>query len=757
MSQVIAQNVNARDKLSSENLEVELTRVKALRHYLILDTASDSVLDKITGIAAQLLEMPAALINMVDDACVWNKSRYRTHVKESQLYSELCASVVSQDKPYIIDDAKTDPRTKDHPLVQGPCGIGFYAGAQLRSHGGHKIGSLCVIDYQARSITHDQVRILQDLALLAMEHIELSVKQKDRQEILDIETQFRLTELQNQLILDSAAEGIHVIDLEGMIVVENAAASRLLGWPQGGLLGKNAHVTMHHHHEDKLFYPKSECPILQTLIDGQPRQVSTEVFWRKDGTFFPVEYSTNPLMDLDGNLCGVTVVFRDITDRKLNEAKIQRLAYFDPLTDLPNRTLFVDRLGQEIKKAHRDKAQVVLMFIDLDHFKEINDSLGHDVGDLLLIEAAKRLISCVRHSDTVARLGGDEFTIILGNISQEGSEEIVAQNILNVLSQPFKINQETIYLSSSIGITIYPDNALTTDQLLKNADQAMYAAKKAGRNRYQYFQAEMQIESQTRLHLITDLHNAVEKEQFFLVYQPIIELATGQVKKAEALIRWQHPTKGMISPAQFIPVAEKTGLIVRLGQWIFEEAVKQVKTLECLGIENFQISINKSPVQFTEFKGTHQHWFEHLLDNGLTGENVCIEITEGLLLDATNEVTDKLVAFMDAGMQVALDDFGTGYSSLAYLKKFSIDYIKIDQSFVKNLTAEADDYALCEAIIVMAHKLNIKVIAEGVETKLQHDLLLNAGCDYAQGYYLSKPMNDGDFHQYLLSKQLNYL
>ncbi|WP_020166545.1 MULTISPECIES: sensor domain-containing phosphodiesterase [Methylotenera] len=753
MNQVATQNVYSDNKLNRETLGIEIARLKALRRYHILDTPSDGVLDKITEIAAHLLNFPIALINMVDDERIWSKSHYGTHVKEYQLHSELCASVVLQDTPYIIYDAKTDPRTKEHPLVNSATGIEFYAGVQLKTHDHHNIGSLCVIDYQPRSISNDQIKMLQDLAVLAMEHIELLIKQKDHQEILEIETRFRLTELQNQLILDSAAEGIHVINLEGTIVVENAAASRLLGWPEGGLLGKNAHITMHHHHADELFYPKSECPILQTLVDGLPRQVSTEVFWRKDGTFFPVDYSTNPLIDLDGKLCGVTVVFRDITDRKLNEAKIQRLAYFDPLTDLPNRTLFIDRLGQEIKKAHRDHVRVALMFIDLDHFKEINDSLGHDVGDLLLIEAAQRLVSCVRNSDTVARLGGDEFTVILSDIAQKGSEEIVAQNILNVLTQPFKIKKETIYLSSSIGITIYPDNALTTDELLKNADQAMYAAKKAGRNRYHYFQAEMQIESQTRLHLITDLHNAVDNKEFFLVYQPIIELATGHVKKAEALIRWQHPVKGMVSPAQFIPVAEKTGLIVRLGQWVFEEAVKQVKTLESFGIEDFQISINKSPVQFTEFKGTHQHWFEHLSQNGLTGENICIEITEGLLLDATNEVTDKLVAFMNAGMQVALDDFGTGYSSLAYLKKFSIDYIKIDQSFVKNLNADADDYALCEAMIVMAHKLNIKVIAEGVETKLQHDLLLKAGCDYAQGYYLSKPMNVKDFHQYLLSKQ----
>lgn len=742
----------AEDKLSRESLGIEVARLKALRRDHVLDAPSEGI-DKITEIAANLLDAPIALINMVDDAREWSQPGFGTHGEQNKLYTDLCAAVTLQDSPYIIYDTKTDPRTKDHALVQGESGIHFYAGVPLKTHDQHKIGCLCVIDHRPRFFSEKQIKLLGDLALLAVEHIELLNKQKDHQKILEIETRFRLTELQNKLILDSAADGILVIDLNGTIVVENAAASRLLHWPESGLLGRNAHITMHHHHADNTVYPKSECPSLQTLVDGQPRQVSTEVFWRRDGSCFPVEYSTNPLIDLEGVLCGVTVVFKDITNRKLNEAKIQRLAYFDALTDLPNRTLFIDRLSQEIKKAHRDHLGVALMFIDLDHFKEINDTLGHDIGDLLLIEASQRLITCIRNSDTVARLGGDEFTVIVSDITHKGAEELVAQNILDVLTKPFKIKNETIYLSASIGITIYPDNALTTDELLKNADQAMYAAKRAGRNRYHYFQLSMQLESQTRLHLINDLHNALDQQEFFLVYQPIVEMATGRVKKAEALIRWQHPVKGMVSPAQFIPVAEKTGLIVRLGQWVFEEAVIQVKALESLGIENFQISINKSPVQFTEFKGTHQHWFDHLSNNGLTGENVCIEITEGLLLDATNEVTDKLVAFMNAGMQVALDDFGTGYSSLAYLKKFSIDYIKIDQSFVKNLNADADEYALCEAIIVMAHKLGIKVIAEGVETKLQHDLLLKAGCDYAQGYYLSKPMNIKEFHEYLLIKQ----
>lgn len=568
MNETDTQNAYSEDKVTREALGIEVARLKALRRYHVLEAPSECI-DKITKIAAHLLDAPIALINMLDDEREWSKPRFGTHGELDKLYTDLCASVTLIDAPYIIYNVKTDLRTKDLPFVQGDVGIHFYAGVPLKTHDHDKIGCLCVIDHRPRSISEKQIKLLGDLASLAVEHIELLIKQKDHQKILEIETRFKLTELQNKLILDSAAEGIFVINLEGTIVVENAAASRLLSWPQGGLLGKNAHTTMHHHHADNTVYPKKECPILETLVDGLPRQVSTEVFWRRDGSFFPVEYSTNSLIDLEGGVCGVTVVFRDITDRKLNEAKIQRLAYFDALTALPNRTLFIDRLSQEIKKARRDHLGVALMFIDLDHFKEINDTLGHDIGDLLLIEASRRLITCIRNSDTVARLGGDEFTVIVSDITQKGAEEMVALNILDVLTKPFKINDETIYLSASIGITLFPDNALTTDELLKNADQAMYAAKRAGRNRYHYFQLSMQLESQTRLHLISDLHNALDKQEFFLMYQPIVEMATGLVKKAEALIRWQHPVKGLVSPAQFIPVAEKTGLIVRLGQWFF--------------------------------------------------------------------------------------------------------------------------------------------------------------------------------------------
>lgn len=432
-------------------------------------------------------------------------------------------------------------------------------------------------------------------------------------------------------------------------------------------------------------------------------------------------------------------IHTDISDRKNSEAQVFHLAHYDSLTGLPNRVLFMDRLQQDISKAQRHGQSVTLLFLDLDRFKEVNDALGHDAGDQLLKETAARLKTCVRTSDTVARLSGDEFTIILHNLNDSVGLERVTQNILDRLAEPFRIGEEMVYLTTSIGITIYPNDATDADALLKNADQAMYAGKEAGKNRYNYFTASMQQAAQMRMRMANDLRAALANHEFFICYQPIVELATGKIHKAEALIRWQHPVRGMVSPAEFIPVAEDTGLIVEIGDYVFTHAAQQAVRWR-QRIPDFQISVNKSPVQFKASRNIHQAWLSYLASIGLPGNSLVIEITEGLLLDASDPVIKQLQDFHRENMQIAIDDFGTGYSSLAYLKKFDIDYVKIDRSFTGNIRPGSDDMALCEAIIVMAHKLGLQVIAEGVETIEQRDLLLAAGCNYAQGYLFSRPV-----------------
>lgn len=458
-----------------------------------------------------------------------------------------------------------------------------------------------------------------------------------------------------------------------------------------------------------------------------------------------------------------TLMGRLLANRLLREKLVDNLAEseeiiwqqanFDLLTGLPNRSMLLDHLEQEMKKTLRSKEPLALLLLDLDLFKEINDTLGHDIGDQLLQQTADRLRACVLDVDTVARLGGDEFTVILTDLTDPHRPIQVAENILRSLSEPFQLGAETTYISVSIGITLFPTDATNSEALLKHGDQAMYAAKNEGRNRYHFFTPAMQEAAQQRMRIINDLRTAITEQQFLVHYQPIIELQTGAIYKAEALVRWQHPKRGLVSPVEFIPLAEETGMIKDLGNWVFHQAIDQIAQWRDWHNIAVQISVNKSPVQFRDENPTAPSWLEHLKSRDLPRRSVIVEITEGLLLDGHQHVREKLKAFHDAGLEVALDDFGTGYSSLAYLKKFDIDYLKIDQSFIRNLSAESDELALCEAIIVMSHKLKIKVIAEGVETEQQRQLLLNAGCDYAQGYLFSKPVAADEFAQRFLVHQ----
>lgn len=437
----------------------------------------------------------------------------------------------------------------------------------------------------------------------------------------------------------------------------------------------------------------------------------------------------------------------DISKRKAAETTIWQQAHFDTLTGLPNRRLMRERLAQEMKKCRRDGLQLALLFIDLDRFKEVNDTLGHDRGDLLLAEAARRISACLREVDTVARMGGDEFMVIVTELPQVADLAVVLNKLLTVLGAVFQLELDQVFISASIGVTVYPSDAQEIEDLLKNADQALYVAKGAGRNRYSFFTPALQEAAQWRAQLTRDLRNALTEQQLRVVYQPIVELSTGAIHKAEALVRWQHPVRGLISPGEFIPVAESSGLIVNLGEWVFQQAVNQVHTWRKTLHPQFQISINKSPVQFENPNPLDLPWIEQLRARGLCGECIVVEITEGLLLSSSEGVVEQLLTMSDDGIAVSLDDFGTGYSSLAYLQKFDIDFIKIDQSFVRQLVQGSTDLALCQAIIVMAHALGMKVIAEGIETENQRALLAAAGCDYGQGYLFSRPVPAADFER----------
>lgn len=455
--------------------------------------------------------------------------------------------------------------------------------------------------------------------------------------------------------------------------------------------------------------------------------------------------------DTDNKPLRLIGTYLDISTRKDAEETIQRQANFDPLTQLPNRRLFLDRLAQEIAKSRRANLPLALLLIDLDEFKEVNDTLGHDVGDILLQEAGRRIRHCVRDADTVARLGGDEFTVVLTELPDHTTHvEDIAQKIIARLAEPYQLGNETAYVSASIGITLFPRDAEEIDTLVKHADQAMYAAKKQGRNRFCYFTASLQEAAQTRLKLSRELREGMAGKQFTAHFQPIVELSSGRIHKAEALLRWQHPTRGLVDPMSFIPLAEETGLINAIGEWMFSESAQRAKAWSGAFGADFQVSVNMSPVQFRAAGRVQtESWLSHLQDIGLSGANLTVEITESLLLNVHADVTNLLFRFRDAGIQIAIDDFGTGYSSLSYLKQFPIDYLKIDRSFVRDIETDPNDMALSRAIIVMAHELGLKVIAEGVETEGQRSLLAAAGCDYAQGYLFGQPLPPDAFESLL--------
>lgn len=540
-----------------------------------------------------------------------------------------------------------------------------------------------------------------------------------------------------RIVFESIGDAVIVTDVGGRVEHLNSVAQTVLGWSQAEAAGRLLSEVFTIYNE--LTGAAALNPVDAVLRDGKKGELKKHtVLITRDGRKVPVEDSAAPVKDSQGKISGAVLVFHDITERQHAQQQIEHQANYDDLTGLPNRRLFADRLEQAMKESYRCGLPLALLFLDLDLFKEVNDTLGHNMGDLLLKETARRLGGCVRETDTIARLSGDEFTILLTRLTDLSIVERIAEKVCAVLAEPFQLEEELAFISVSAGITLYPNDAETLDDLFKFADQAMYAAKASGRNRFHYFTPALQQEAENRMRLTRDLRSALAEQQFVVHYQPIIELATGHVHKAEALIRWLHPQRGLVSPDKFICIAEETGLINEIGDWVFRQAAQLIRHLRMNGHPAFQISVNKSPVQFHSDRHSFDTWLDYLEQLGLPGSSVAVEITEGLLLDG--EVADKLLAMRDSGVQVALDDFGTGYSSLSYLKKYDIDYLKIDRSFVRDMTEDQDDQVLCEAIIVMAHKLGLKVVAEGVETMQQHDLLLAMGCDYGQGFLFSKPI-----------------
>ncbi|BBB26341.1 signal transduction protein [Amphritea japonica ATCC BAA-1530] len=542
-------------------------------------------------------------------------------------------------------------------------------------------------------------------------------------------------------VYENSQEAMSVTDESGTILSVNAAFSTITGYSQEEVLGKTHSILKSGKH-DKRFHQKMWHEIITTgRWEGE---ISNR---RKNGEIYAEWLSVNTICDENNQPYRRIALFSDISQRKASESLIERQANFDNLTGLPNRRMFIEHLNRQIDLALILEDPIQLLLIDLDRLTDINDSLGYLVGDELIKQSAVKIQDCLQAPHLVARIAGDVFAVILPGEERQDEIDRIVECIQAALATACEIDNHNIYLTSSIGIAAFPTHASTSEVLIQCSNLALENAKQQGRNQRSHYVPLMKQSTQYKYAVSTDLRKALASDQFRLFYQPIIDLKTQNVHKAEALIRWYHPVQGIISPADFIPVAEATGAIIEIGNWVFTEAVKQVESWRETIASDFQISINKSPIQFKSEDVHLSNWFDYLAQHGLSGEAIVVEMTEGLLMDSGPVVASKLFAMSDAGMQIALDDFGTGYSSLSYIKKYDVDYLKIDQAFVSNLTAESDDSAICESVIAMAHKLGIKVIAEGIETKEQLELLTQWGCDYGQGYYFCKPIPADQFEQ----------
>lgn len=550
------------------------------------------------------------------------------------------------------------------------------------------------------------------------------------------------------LVYASSSEAMMVTTLDGQVVDVNPAFTVTTGYTAQEFKGQFSDAI------------RSECNE-SSVIDAMRADVSTKGTWsgeylirRKDGSEFPALLTIDTFADSTLGEPRRVALIHDMTEKKRAEEVIWRQANFDALTDLPNRHMFYNRLRQEIARARQSSTQLALLFIDLDRFKEVNDTLGHDQGDILLKEIARRISAIVRGTDTVARLAGDEFTVILTDLPDAGVASSIISSLLARIAAPLRLGEENVEVSASIGLALYPRDADSAESLLVRADQAMFAAKSAGRNQWAVFTPALQRAEQERLRVTSDLRVALTQGELAVHYQPIVDLRTGKVRKAEALIRWTHPMRGEIDPADFIPVAEDSGLIVEIGRWVLNEALDQLTHWHATLDNALQVSVNKSPVEFRAQQSSADSWSKVVERRRIAPHSLVVEITEGALMAEREDVVEHLRAFRRIGIDIALDDFGTGYSSLSYLKRFDIDYIKIDKSFVRSLAHDPKDIALCSAIVSMAHALHIKVIAEGIETEAQKAILVAAGCDYGQGHLFCPPVPPAAFEAFVAKRQV---
>jgi diguanylate cyclase (GGDEF)-like protein/PAS domain S-box-containing protein len=546
------------------------------------------------------------------------------------------------------------------------------------------------------------------------------------------------------LALQKAVEtmqiGVTITDPAGKILYVNPAEAAMHGYRVEEILGKDARI---------LGPPEIWRPMSQPILKSFRRETMNV---RKDGSTFPVQLTSDVVTTPAGDVFAVITTSEDITERRKNEETIRRLAFYDALTGLPNRSLFNDRLGQSLAKARRHGELLAIMFLDLDRFKNVNDTLGHGTGDLLLSAVAERLGNMIREGDTVSRLGGDEFVMMFPDIDSPDNVSTAARKILEKMSEVFILNGLEVYVTASIGVSVFPENGPDAENLLKNADAALYFAKEQGRNNYQFYSSAITGNALRKIRIQSNLRKALKEKEFVLHYQPQLDLRNGKIVGAEALVRWQHPDYGMLSPLEFISLAEETGVIASIGESLLLTACAQNKAWQEAGFPPIRMAVNISTYQFIQ-KGFPKMLKKLLEEVELEPQYLDLEFTESIVIKKTDLVRSTFNELASLGINCSIDDFGTGYSALNYLKYLPINRLKLDQSFVASLAKDPNDKAISRAIITMAHELNLKVTAEGVETVKQLEFLCEHGCDEAQGFLFSKALPARDFVRLLMGEE----
>lgn len=635
------------------------------------------------------------------------------------------------DHPYWLHDFQTNPmsvRWHAQAVLHG-----WQSAAFLPLHGqGRVVGCLVLFASDAQAFSPAISRLLLDMAA----NIDAALNRFATEAQSNLfQTHLQLSEQRAQLVLENALDAIINIDMHGRIVEWNRAACQLFGYAREEVIGEIlAQVIVPPLHRQA--HQAGLLRMQQGAGSAMLGKMIEITALRRDGSEFPIELTVIEIVRDEERYFGAFI--RDISQRKADETRIRYLANYDSLTGLPNRHLLTERVMQAIEQAWDEDGQFALMFLDLDHFKDVNDTLGHRYGDQLLIALTKRLQTLLKPEDTVSRLGGDEFIFLLPRADHAAAKAVV-ERVLSAVEQPFIIDQYALTITASVGVAIYPDDGLDMESLQRNADVAMYRTKKESRNSYRFFSSHMQVQTARQLQLVNALRQAIAAGQLSLHYQPQVSLRNGQIIGLEALLRWQHPQWGYISPAEFIPLAENSGLIMSIGHWVLEQAIQQIKHWHQAGHAGLSVSVNLSSVQCKDPKLPAQ--IKGLLERyQVPASALELELTEGVALENPEGAVAMMDALNSLGVRLALDDFGTGYSSLSYLKRFKLDQLKVDQSFVRDISTDDEDKAIVMAIIQLARSLGLKTIAEGVETPEQQAFLQAQGCDAMQGYLYSKPL-----------------